>query len=1068
MTPFLSLLVFQPLFQSTVVEGPVVPGWEVRHDVPATTDDRFEAVVVHATGHAFACGTCGAADRDLVVAASDASSASFLWTVRLQAGSGAQEEGSSIATCGQRVLAGGSAEQPNGEGSRALLAGLDASSGAVLWQNELDPVVPPVLDETQGVRRIVVSPDESVAFALVDVELDSFFPEASPPDRLVAFDPIDGSLVWSNELPSVNSARALALSPDGVRIVVVGQRGVEGAFGGVERDVVAQSFSAEDGAFAWFEVLAEDVSGSFGSGVAFTPDGDDLVVTAINGTKQVFGLSALDGSVQWSLGQEGLDVGAVAVGSDGLAYLGGSLDGNAAVWSVASDTGSIQWSRTGLPAGGCTDLEVFEPAGSLVASFTGTLTPAPDAWYVEAIDSGDGSLLWSVYEDAGDALEDAVLAVAIDAGSATCSLAGTRNVLGAGGQAVLAEVQLSDGTSLGESAFGCVEPADQLVQGTSLSSDGATAFSAGARRLGSPEPSLGPGLERGAWVSAHRTGTGELLWESILEGDGSTDFNVVGVRSGAIPERLFLAGAFDESRAHVTALDAASGALDWQSPIELHSPGTILSAIDVASGSDRVFATTYASPGSDAAVLALDASSGSTVWSSTFTDILSIQPPSLAVDPTGARVCFVGTREVSASATTDAFVSCHDALSGALLWSSTYDLDGLSEAWDSDDVRDAEFSPDGGSLFLFGRTRPDPDSLSSTSFSIRVDALSGSVDWISQYEIQPGQQLVPKRLALSGDGGRFYGLSSSSDSPGAFQLLVEARDPLTGEQVWSSPVPTGQVGSDNGFDLVVSADGTEVLLAGGANGLAADADGLTVALDAETGTILWKAVLSGSGPIEESTRSIELDPDGRNVLVASQSSLDPAHRDLVLQRWELPSLTALPAALSVAAGGTQAFQLSGGAASAGDLGLVLGTFAGTQPGVVLAPDIVLPLVPDAYTTSMLLSANQGPFVGTLGVLDDQGHTSAALVLPQGTSGSLVGLVAHHAWLGIDLARASSSRASPLRSSSRPSALIRNFPVTSLARSLAAGVAPPPSIAKDARRRRAWAARLRARLVTRKF
>ncbi len=106
-------------------------------------------------------------------------------------------------------------------------------------------------------------------------------------------------------------------------------------------------------------------------------------------------------------------------------------------------------------------------------------------------------------------------------------------------------------------------------------------------------------------------------------------------------------------------------------------------------------------------------------------------------------------------------------------------------------------------------------------------------------------------------------------------------------------------------------------------------------------------------------------------------------------------LTASPATLSLASGGTQTLAFDHGSALAGSFYLVLGTLSGTSPG--LAWDgFVLPLNFDAYTFLTLTSANQGSWSGTLGVLDAAGSASASLVVPPGTAPALAGSTLHHA------------------------------------------------------------------------
>jgi hypothetical protein len=115
------------------------------------------------------------------------------------------------------------------------------------------------------------------------------------------------------------------------------------------------------------------------------------------------------------------------------------------------------------------------------------------------------------------------------------------------------------------------------------------------------------------------------------------------------------------------------------------------------------------------------------------------------------------------------------------------------------------------------------------------------------------------------------------------------------------------------------------------------------------------------------------------------------------------------ASLAAAAGGTATFSLDGGAGLAGDLYLVLGSLAGSEPGIDVAA-VHVPLQQDAYFGFTLANANGPILVNTFAPLDGAGKGSAQFVLPSGIP-NLVGLTAHHAWVGLDPATAQLSFAS---------------------------------------------------------
>ena len=108
------------------------------------------------------------------------------------------------------------------------------------------------------------------------------------------------------------------------------------------------------------------------------------------------------------------------------------------------------------------------------------------------------------------------------------------------------------------------------------------------------------------------------------------------------------------------------------------------------------------------------------------------------------------------------------------------------------------------------------------------------------------------------------------------------------------------------------------------------------------------------------------------------------------------SLTASASSLSLSAGGSVNFVLDGGAASAGNPYIMVGSATGTSPGVWV-DGLKLNLTYDAFTVYMLTHPNTPPYSGTFGVLDGVGTGSASLSVAPGANPSLVGTTLYHAF-----------------------------------------------------------------------
>jgi choice-of-anchor B domain-containing protein len=112
---------------------------------------------------------------------------------------------------------------------------------------------------------------------------------------------------------------------------------------------------------------------------------------------------------------------------------------------------------------------------------------------------------------------------------------------------------------------------------------------------------------------------------------------------------------------------------------------------------------------------------------------------------------------------------------------------------------------------------------------------------------------------------------------------------------------------------------------------------------------------------------------------------------------ECQPLSADAGQLSIAAGGTAHFDLQGG--TPGELYFLLGSLSGPTPGFDVGA-VHIPLVPDIYFNYSVSHPNTPPLLGSFGVLDAAGAGAAQFALAPGFT-SLVGLEAHHAWVGIN-------------------------------------------------------------------
>lgn len=102
--------------------------------------------------------------------------------------------------------------------------------------------------------------------------------------------------------------------------------------------------------------------------------------------------------------------------------------------------------------------------------------------------------------------------------------------------------------------------------------------------------------------------------------------------------------------------------------------------------------------------------------------------------------------------------------------------------------------------------------------------------------------------------------------------------------------------------------------------------------------------------------------------------------------------------VSVSAGGRIDFRLEAGPENAGRFYMLLGSISGTEPGLLLEGQFLLPLVPDGYLLSSLACDGSLPLTLNCGLLDAGGRGLARFELPPAINPALIGRSAHHAAL----------------------------------------------------------------------
>ena len=159
----------------------------------------------------------------------------------------------------------------------------------------------------------------------------------------------------------------------------------------------------------------------------------------------------------------------------------------------------------------------------------------------------------------------------------------------------------------------------------------------------------------------------------------------------------------------------------------------------------------------------------------------------------------------------------------------------------------------------------------------------------------------------------------------------------------------------------------------------------------------------GGGALDHPVMVTSLDHLGSLVLDVDGDRLDATFVGLfgpedhfTIQKGVVRTLVREQPRIPLGTGGRQDYALDAGAANAGRLYLLAGSY-GSEPGFQFGAAHV-PLNPDSWLSLSLALANTAVYPGSLGFLDAQGRANAAFVLPPIADPALVGTVLEHAFV----------------------------------------------------------------------
>lgn len=292
----------------------------------------------------------------------------------------------------------------------------------------------------------------------------------------------------------------------------------------------------------------------------------------------------------------------------------------------------------------------------------------------------------------------------------------------------------------------------------------------------------------------------------------------------------------------------------WTSRLDENTYAMSL-AVDTPSTPDEA-ATVYVASGTDPAaswdyeflVTAYDGETGERLWETQGSDTHALDgfPDEIAVSPDGSLVAVTGS---------SGGTGLYDADTGELLWPHD---PGTADTAAYVLGKTLEFGPDGDTLYVaaggFHDAARGLHALDTTTPTATDYA------WFQQ-EVRVSDD---ESLAVAPDGSTVYATRDASPD------RVLALDAGDGSHVWSKAADASLVG------LEVDPQG-EAVYALGSQGDWRRSSYHTVALEADTGALLWNATFGASG-MDNAPIDLEVDPIGTNVYVTG-TSLDTRYKE---------------------------------------------------------------------------------------------------------------------------------------------------------------------------------------------
>ena len=994
--------------QDNILEGGVALAFEAAHDTVAA--HPVLATDLDAQGDwAYACGDVSAFGNGFAhVLAYHIKSGALLWGVDFDEGALFDDRARALVAApdGSAVYVAFETSDPAsvGQTSDIVVVAYEAASGNVQWNTRWAGANA----SHELLNDLVLSPDGST---LVGGGLRGNGDPASNDFFALALDAASGGVQWVRQINaaplSQDELTELAFDATGARLYATG-----GAFAG-NWDLHTLALDPSNGTTLWSALAVNanwsaDRSPSLAVDLAGTQvcvDGHGL----LPGDSILYAYDAAAGSPLWTAPFAGwindleYDLSGATLAVTGFEY-DANFDSSITTRTYDAQSGAAGWTSTYKSAGTIGShnedqgLQLrYHPNGAqLYVAGGSTFWNDLDVWSVLSLDATNGNLTsfseldttltgdeFPVAMDLSDDLKHVVIAGLASSGASTPKELFVGSFSSQGSQLQASYVYAGEGSS------------SDRARALAHAPDGAQLYAS----------SYSFGASANTRLNAFDATTGVELW-SVAPSTSSTSNAEVGALAVAPDSARVYMGARSLNDWHVEAFDAVDGASLWAhapAPTE-YTAGIPAALLSEPSGS-RVYGAgmlAVTTSKEDFGAIAYDAQTGAVQWASHI-DLGSNQEEARAavLAPSGG-VLFLAGETRDANTQEDLGLVALSTANGGLLWSARWDrFGGVGGQFGRESLADLALDSNGQRLFAVGSSFDFFGTATQDAVVVAFDATTGAELWSAIYNGGQGGSEFALAVAAHPTRNEVYvagyeGLATTPGGANAANLNVRAYDALNGSLLWSTSLPSS--GFDQASDLAVDPSGQLVYVCGERQfAPGAASDGVALALDSASGTLRWSARFDGDASGSDRATGLDLDGERARLYVLGEHLQNSTSEDVLIHALDLASLSGLPQAQSLSAGGAQAMQLDAGLAFAGQPYLILGSASGTAPGVPI-DGLLLPLNVDGYFVASLNAPSAGPVQQGLGVLDAQGSALTSLVVPPNSPAGLAGVTLHHAGL----------------------------------------------------------------------